>query len=74
MSKFNSGKVMQRYFFIAALLTLVGVCIVAKAFYIMTAEKSYWATVQEQLKHDSIPVKPNRGQDIHGFPDWRSRA
>ena len=61
MSKFNSGKVMQRYFFIAALLTLVGVCIVAKAFYIMTAEKSYWATVQEQLKHDSIPVKPNRG-------------
>ena len=61
MSKFNSGKVMPRYLFIAVLLTFAGVAIVAKTLYIMTAKKDYWTTVQQQMKHDSIPVKPNRG-------------
>ena len=61
MSRFNSDKVMPRYFFIAVLLTLAGVAVIAKTLYIMTAEKEYWMTVQSQLKHDSIPVKPNRG-------------
>ena len=61
MSKFNSNKVMPRYFAIAVALTMVGVAIVAKAMYIMTAQKDYWTTVQQQMKHDSIPVKPNRG-------------
>ena len=61
MSKFENSKVMPRYFAIAVALTLVGIAILVKALYIMTAEKEYWATVQEQLKHDSIPVKPNRG-------------
>ena len=61
MSKFNNSKVMPRYFLIAVALTMVGVAVLGKALYIMTAEKEYWTTVQEQLKHDSIPVKPNRG-------------
>ena len=61
MSRFNNNKVMPRYFAITVVLTLVGVAIVGKALYIMTAQKDYWAKVQEQLKHDSIPVKPNRG-------------
>ena len=61
MSKFNSNKVMPRYFAIAVALTMVGVAIVAKAMYIMTAQKDYWTTVQQQMRHDSIPVKPNRG-------------
>jgi cell division protein FtsI (penicillin-binding protein 3) len=61
MSKFNSNKVMPRYFAIAVVLTLVGFAIVGKALYIMTAKKDYWTAVQDQLKHDSIPVKPNRG-------------
>ena len=61
MSRFNSNKVMPRYFAIAVVLTLVGFAITGKALYIMTAKKDYWAKVQEQLKHDSIPVKPNRG-------------
>jgi len=52
---------MPRYFAITVVLTLVGIAILGKALYIMTAQKSYWAKVQEQLKHDSIPVKPNRG-------------
>jgi len=61
MSKFNSNKVMPRYFAIAVVLTIVGIAIVGKALYIMTAKKEYWTAVQDQLKHDSIPVKPNRG-------------
>ncbi len=61
MSKFNSNKVMPRYFAVAVVLTLVGVAIVVKTLYIMTAKKEYWTAVQDQLKHDSIPVKPNRG-------------
>ena len=61
MSRFNSSKVMPRYFAITVVLTLVGFAIVGKAMYIMTAEKSYWMTVQQKMKHDSIPVKPNRG-------------
>lgn len=52
---------MPRYLFIAVLLTFAGVAIVAKTLYIMTAKKDYWTTVQQQMKHDSIPVKPNRG-------------
>ena len=61
MSRFNARKVMPRYFFIVIVLTLLGIAIVGKAFYIMTAQKDYWQTVQNQLKHDSIPVPPSRG-------------
>ena len=61
MSKFNTRKVMPRYFAIIIVLTLLGIAIVGKAFYIMTAQKDYWLRVQNQLKHDSIPVKPSRG-------------
>lgn len=61
MSKFNSKKVMWRYRVLAALLTFAGVGVVAKALYVMTVKKEYWTTVQSRLKHDSIPVKPNRG-------------
>jgi len=61
MSKFNSNKVMPRYFAIAVALTLTSIAIIGKALYIMTVEKDYWMTVQAQMKHDSIPVKPTRG-------------
>ena len=61
MSKFNSNKVMPRYFAIALVLTLIGFAILGKAMYIMTAKKDYWTRVASQLKHDSIPMKPNRG-------------
>ena len=61
MSSFNREKVMPRYFAVAVMLTLVGFAIVGKAMYIMTAKKEFWSTVQKQLKHDSIPVKPTRG-------------
>ncbi|MBR1894698.1 MAG: transpeptidase family protein [Bacteroidales bacterium] len=61
MSRFNSDKVMPRYFVIAVVLTLVGFAVVGKAMYIMTAKKDYWTQVASRLKRDSVSVKPNRG-------------
>ena len=61
MSRFNSDKVMPRYFAIAVVLTFVGFAIVGKAMYIMTAKKDYWTQVASRLKRDSVSVKPNRG-------------
>lgn len=61
MSKFRNDKVMPRYFAIAVILTLLGVAVVGKAFYIMTAKKEYWTEVASRLKRDSVDVKPNRG-------------
>ena len=61
MSKFNSDKVMPRYFAIAVAFTLIGVAIIGKAGYIMTAEKQYWSDVAARLVRDSLSVKPTRG-------------
>jgi len=61
MSRFNKDKVMPRYFLIAVVLTLLGIAVVAKAMYIMTAKKQYWTEVASRLKRDSVSVKPNRG-------------
>ena len=46
---------------IAVLLTFIGIAVVGKAFYIMTAKKQYWTEVADRLKRDSVSVKPNRG-------------
>ena len=61
MSKFDNNKVMPRYMAIALVLTLVGIAVIGKAFYIMTAQKQYWTEVAGRLKRDSVIVKPNRG-------------
>ncbi len=61
MSKFNKDKVMQRYLIVAVLLALVGVAVIAKAGYMMTAKKHYWEVVANSLKSDSDSVRPNRG-------------
>ena len=61
MSKFDNDKVMPRYFAIAVVLTLLGVAIIGKAMYIMTAKKDYWEEVASRLKRDSVDVRPNRG-------------
>ena len=52
---------MPRYMVIAVVLTLIGVAVIGKAFYIMTAKKQYWTEVADRLKRDSVPVKPVRG-------------
>lgn len=46
---------------IAIVLTIIGVAIIGKAFYIMTAKKPYWTDVADRLKRDSVSVKPKRG-------------
>ena len=61
MSRFNSDKVMPRYFAIAVVFTFIGFAIVGKAMYIMTAKKDYWTQVASRLKRDSVSVKPTRG-------------
>ena len=61
MSRFNSDKVMPRYFAIAVVFTLIGFAVVGKAMYIMTAKKDYWTQVASRLKRDSVSVKPTRG-------------
>ena len=61
MSRFNSDKVMPRYFAIAVAFTFVGFAVVGKAMYIMTAKKDYWTQVASRLKRDSVSVKPTRG-------------
>ena len=61
MSKFRSDKVMPRYFAIALVMTLLGMAVIGKAMYIMTAKKQYWTDVAARLKRDSVDVKPGRG-------------
>ncbi len=61
MSRFNNNQVMPRYMIIAVVLTLIGIAIIGKAFYIMTAKKQYWTEVADRLKRDSVSVKPMRG-------------
>ena len=50
MSKFSNDQVMPRYMIIAVVLTLIGIAIIGKAFYIMTAKKQYWTEVADRLK------------------------
>lgn len=61
MSKFNSNKVMPRYFAIAVVLTVIGLAIVGKALYIMTAKKTYWTTVASRLVREDDTVPAARG-------------
>jgi len=61
MSKFKKEKVLPRYMVVAVLLTIVGLAILGKAFYIMTMQKDYWTEVASKMKRDSVSVKPNRG-------------
>ena len=61
MSKFRNDQVMPRYMVIAVVLTVIGIAIIGKAFYIMTVKKQYWTEVADRLKRDSVSVKPTRG-------------
>ena len=54
MSKFDNDKVMPRYMMIAVLLTVIGLAVIGKALYIMTAQKQYWTEVADRLKRDSV--------------------
>jgi len=61
VSKFEKTKVMKRYMVIVVVLTLLGLAVIGKAGYTMTAKKEFWTQVADRLKSDSDSVKPNRG-------------
>ena len=61
MSKLNDAKVMPRYMLVSVLMTLVSCCVLGKAFYIMTAEKDYWAEAAKQSARDSVKLEATRG-------------
>ena len=61
MSKFQSRKVMPRYLLFAGLLTLAGVCVVAKAAYVMTVKKDFWEQVAKKKQPNSKPDPARRG-------------
>ena len=61
MSKFNSSKVMPRYFAVTAMLTLAGLAIVGRTFYIMTAKKDYWNRVASRYTREDDTVPATRG-------------
>ncbi len=53
---------MPRYLALAVILTLVGLAVIAKAAYTMTADKDYWlAVANNQVKLVDSIKKPNRG-------------
>ena len=60
MSKSNKN-IISRYSFIAIVMTIIGVLVLMKALYIMTAKHDYWMDVAKKQKLDSVVVKPNRG-------------
>ena len=61
MSKFEKRKVMPRYVVIAVVLTLMGIAVVGRAGYIMTAKKDYWEKVAARQKQQDDIVEPTRG-------------
>lgn len=60
-SKFNDKNIIPRYSLLAVCLVVVGVFVIAKALYTMTAGRDYWMQVASRQKKDSVQVKPVRG-------------
>jgi cell division protein FtsI (penicillin-binding protein 3) len=61
MSTFEYNKSMLRYSIISVVMTVIAVSVLAKGFYIMTVQRSYWNEVNSLMKFDSIEVAPMRG-------------
>lgn len=61
MKAYDSNKTMLRYMLIAVAMAVVAVAVVVRAFYIMTAERSYWLEVKEKVVKDSVVIAPTRG-------------
>ncbi|MDO4959222.1 MAG: penicillin-binding protein [Prevotellaceae bacterium] len=52
---------MTRYSLVAVVMTFVAIAVLGRAFYVMTAERSYWMAVAAQVKKDSVIIEPTRG-------------
>ena len=57
----NKKSIMNRYFFIVLIMSLVGIAILVKGGVIMFAERQYWMDVADRFVRENVPVKPNRG-------------
>lgn len=58
---YDNDKSMARYSAIAIIMTLMCIVVLGKAFFIMTAKKTYWEEVQKQVRRDSVLIDPVRG-------------
>ena len=59
--QFDNSKSMTRYSLIAVVMTFIAIAVLGRAFYVMTAERSYWLAVAAQVKKDSVLIEPTRG-------------
>ena len=62
MSKYNRKKILPRYRIVIIIMTVLGLAVMVKALYIMTAKREFWNTVLTQMgteKQDT--VWPTRG-------------
>ena len=59
--QFDNRKSMTRYSLIAVVMSFIAIAVLARAFYVMTAERSYWLAVAAQVKKDSVIIEPTRG-------------
>lgn len=50
-----------RYFSIVALMIIAALSIIAKAAFLMFAERSFWEGVAQRYVKENVEVKPNRG-------------
>lgn len=60
-NKFPEKKVVRRYLFVAVLLTLVGVGVLARTAYIMFAERDFWLAVNQRFVKRNVVILPERG-------------
>lgn len=58
---FPAQQVIKRYAFVASALFFAGLCVIARAAYIMTVKKDYWMAVSELFVRENTPIPPTRG-------------
>ncbi len=68
MNKNGNRNATSRYSYLACLMTILGVAVIAKTIYIMTAKHDYWMNVANQKKPAGRIEKANRGNILsdHG--------
>ncbi len=60
-SLFDRKKIVPRFKFFAFVLLLLGVVVIGKAAYIITAERDYWKQVSSKLHKEGVETTPVRG-------------
>lgn len=57
----DKKNILSRYFLVTVAMAVMGVIIIAKAGYIMFAEKDYWLALAERFVKENVPVEATRG-------------